>query len=69
MGKNRGKVRNRARDMLCDYYVTNEKYRCENRRRQRKGDRGLRSLTKSEKIYLFIIVAGIVCICIKYFVM
>lgn len=68
MGKNRGKIRNRARDILCDYYVTNEQCRYENRKRQQSETRGLKNLTGSEKIYMFIIAAGLAGICIKYFV-
>lgn len=68
MGKNRGKDRNRARDRLFDYYVTNEQSRLENRRRQQRGDRGLKNLTGSEKFYMLIIVTGLAGICIKYFV-
>ena len=69
MGKNRGQVRNRARDMLCDYYVTNEEARSCNKSRQKQGDRdkGLRNLSRSEKIYMCIILMGLTGIVVKYF--
>ncbi len=70
MGKNRGKVRNRARDMLWDYYMTNEMSRCENSKRQKTGERGRdqRKLRTSERVYLAIIVTGLIGISIKYLV-
>lgn len=67
MGKKGGKVSNRARDMLCDYYMTNEVSRRQNRAGQenRGTEKGSR---RSEMIYIGIIVTGLIGISIKYFV-
>lgn len=63
------KVRNKTKDMLADYYKTNKAYSEENRRRQQEegvSTKGLRNLNSTEKIYIAIIVLGLIGIVVKY---
>ncbi len=73
--KNTGKkrqVRNKARDMIADYYNTNREYDRENRRRQEEEGvktKGLRNLQSNEKVYIAIIILGLIGILIKYVIL
>lgn len=66
------KVRNKTKDMLADYYKTNKAYSEENRRRQQEegvSTKGLRNLNSTEKIYIAIIVLGLIGIVVKYVIL
>ena len=73
--KNTGKkrqVRNKDRDMIADYYNTNREYDRENRRRQEEEGvktKGLRNLQSNEKVYIAIIILGLIGILIKYVIL
>ncbi len=58
--------RNKFRDMLWDYYLTNR----EISRRTEEANKGRDTsrLTKTEKIYLAIIVGGLILIGIRYLI-
>ncbi len=68
MAKKKKKVRNKARDMIGDYYKTNNQYTKENRARQEAEGRpkGGRNLSNTEKTYIVIIVLGLIGIFVKY---
>ena len=67
--KKKRQVRNKTKDMLADYYRTNKAYDEENRRRQKEegvNPKGLRNLNSTEKVYVTIIVLGLIGIFVKY---
>lgn len=69
MAKKERQVRNKARDVIGDYYKTNNQYTKENRARQTEeesGKKGIRNLSYTEKTYIAIIVLGLVGIFVKY---
>ena len=65
MGDKRG-VRNRARDAMWDYYLTNEQSRRENRRRQEDGKEKSKA-ERAEKVYAAVIIIGVIGCGMKYF--
>lgn len=70
--KKKKQVRNKARDMIADYYTTNRDYDRENRRRQEEGGvktKGLKNLRSNEKVYIAIIILGLIGILIKYVIL
>lgn len=70
--KEKKQTRNKARDMIADYYRTNKAYDEENRRRQdEKGVRskGLRNLNTTEKALVAIIVLGLIGIVVRYVIL
>lgn len=70
--KGKKQTRNKARDMIADYYRTNKAYDEENRRRQdEKGVRskGLRNLNTTEKALVAIIVLGLIGIVVRYVIL
>ena len=67
--KEKKQTRNKARDMIADYYRTNKAYDEENRRRQDEEgvrSRGLRNLNTTEKTLVAIIVLGLIGIVVRY---
>ncbi len=67
--KKQKQTRNKARDMIADYYRTNKAYDEENRRRQDEegvGSKGLRNLNTTEKTLVAIIVLGLIGIVVRY---
>ena len=61
--KEKKQTRNKARDMIADYYRTNKAYDEENRRRQDEEgvrSKGLRNLHSTEKGLVAIIVLGLI---------
>lgn len=68
MSKEKRKVRNKARDVFTDYYKSNRQYDEENRRRQAEQEK-TSSWSGTEKLYLAVIIAGIVGIVIKYVIL
>ena len=65
-------TRNKARDMIADYYRTNKAYDEENRRRQDEegvSSRGLRNLNTTEKTLVAIIVLGLIGIVVRYVIL
>ena len=58
------KTRNNFRDMLGDYYLTNRKISKETEEANKGRDTS--RLTKNEKLYLTVIVVGMILIGIKY---
>lgn len=67
--KKQKQMRNKARDMIADYYRTNKAYDEENRRRQDEeggGSKGLRNLNTTEKTLVAIIVLGLIGIVVRY---
>ena len=68
------KVQNRTRDMIADYVITNQhitkeydkQHDEEKARRKETGER--RKLTYNEKLYIGIIVIGLVLIALRYLV-
>lgn len=70
--KEKKQTRNKARDMIADYYRTNKAYDEENRRRQdEEGARskGLRNLNTTEKALVAIIVLGLIGIVVRYVIL
>lgn len=67
MSKGKKKTRNKARDIFTDYYKTNREYDKENRRRQE--EEGKKPWSGTEKLYLAVIVIGIVAIAVKYLIL
>lgn len=70
--KEKKQTRNKARDMITDYYRTNKAYDEENRRRQDEegvSSRGLRNLNTTEKILVAIIVLGLIGIVVRYVIL
>lgn len=65
MSKPKKNVRNKARDMLGDYYFANRQVEKENRERQeaRKG------WSTTEITFLVVIVLGLVALAVKYLVL
>ncbi len=73
-------VRNKGRDMLADYYKTNKQYTAENEEAIRKKEASSeteakadekgkgRPFSANEKLYVIIIVLGLIGIGIRYFV-
>ena len=58
--------------MIADYYNTNREYDRENRRRQEEEGvktKGLRNLQSNEKVYIAIIILGLIGILIKYVIL
>lgn len=71
MAAKKRKVRNRARDVIGDYYKTNTQYARENRERQKeqeKKEKGLKNWSPTEKLYLVVIILGLIGIFIRYVV-
>ena len=67
--KEKKQTRNKARDMIADYYRTNKAYDEENRRRQDEEgvrSKGLRNLNTTEKTLVAIIVLGLIGIVVRY---
>ena len=62
MSPNQKKVRNRARDMVGDYYRSNRYVEQENKERQKYE----KKWSKSEKMLLVIIILGLLGIVVKY---
>lgn len=70
--KKQKQTRNKARDMIADYYRTNKAYDEENRRRQDEegvGSKGLRNLNTTEKTLVAIIVLGLIGIVVRYVIL
>lgn len=70
--KKQKQTRNKARDMIADYYRTNKAYDEENRRRQDKEgvrSKGLRNLNTTEKALVAIIVLGLIGIVVRYVIL
>ena len=70
--KKKKQVRNKTKDMIADYYMTNKAYDEENRRRQKDegvDSKGLKNLNTTEKTCIVIIVLGLIGIVIKYFIL
>ena len=70
--KEKKQTRNKARDMIADYYRTNKAYDEENRRRQDEEgvrSKGLRNLNTTEKALVAIIVLGLIGIVVSYVIL
>ena len=70
--KGKKQTRNKARDMIADYYRTNKAYGEENRRRQDEEgvrSKGLRNLNTTEKTLVAIIVLGLIGIVVRYVIL
>lgn len=70
--KEKKQTRNKARDMIADYYRTNKAYDEENRRRQDEegvSSKGLRNLNTTEKTLVAIIVLGLIGIVVRYVIL
>lgn len=70
--KKKKQTRNKARDMIADYYRTNKAYDEENRRRQDEEgvrSKGLRNLNTTEKALVAIIVLGLIGIVVRYVIL
>lgn len=70
--KEKRQVRNKAKDVLADYYKTNMAYDEENRQRQKEEGvetKGLKNLNTTEKTCVAVIVLGLIGIVIKYFIL
>jgi preprotein translocase subunit Sss1 len=65
MAKKQKSIRNRARDMVGDYYLSNRQVEKENRERQQTR----KEWSTSEKVLLVIIILGVVGLIIKYVVL
>lgn len=65
MAKKHKNIRNRARDMIGDYYLSNRQVEKENSERQQTG----KEWSTSEKILLVMIVIGAIGLIIKYIVL
>ena len=65
------KTRNKFRDMVGDYYMTNREVDKENRRRreeEKKAGEEKKSWVPTEKVLLAVIIIGAIGIVIKYLV-
>ncbi len=58
-------VRNKGRDVIGDYYVTNRRYTKENEERI-KAEGGGKKWSATEKIYITLIAVGLVLLFVKY---
>lgn len=70
--KEKKQTRNKARDMIADYYRINKAYDEENRRRQDEEgvrSKGLRNLNTTEKALVAIIVLGLIGIVVRYVIL
>lgn len=70
--KGKKQTRNKARDMIADYYRTNKAYDEENRRRQDEEgvrNKGLRNLNTTEKTLVAIIALGLIGIVVRYVIL
>ena len=70
--KDKKQTRNKARDMIADYYRTNKAYDEETRRRQDEEgvrSKGLRNLNTTEKTLVAIIVLGLIGIVVRYVIL
>lgn len=65
MAKKQKNIRNRARDMIGDYYLSNRQVEKENSERQQTH----KEWSTSEKVLLVIILIGIIGLIIKYIVL
>lgn len=65
MAKKQKNIRNRARDMIGDYYLSNRQVEKENSERQQTG----KAWSTSEKVLLVMIVIGAIGLFIKYVVL
>lgn len=64
-------IRNKTKDMLSDYYITNKEYTEENKRRQHEETdyAEKKKMSFSEKILIAVIVLGCIGIVIKYIIL
>lgn len=72
MGKKKKQVRNKARDVIGDYYKTNNQYTRENRERQKtegKREKGFKNWSPTEKLYIVVIALGLIGIFVRYVVL
>jgi 1,4-dihydroxy-2-naphthoate octaprenyltransferase len=70
--KKKKQVRNKAKDVIADYYNTNKAYDEENRQRQKEEGvttKGLKNLNTTEKTCVVVIVLGVIGIIIKYIIL
>jgi preprotein translocase subunit Sss1 len=65
MAKKQKNIRNRGRDMIGDYYLSNRQVEKENRERQQTR----KEWSTSEKVLLAIILLGVIGLIIKYVVL
>ena len=65
MPKKEKQVRNHARDMVGDYYLSNRQVEKENRERQQTR----KEWSRSEKALLVVILLGVVALIIKYIIL
>lgn len=65
MSKPKKNVRNKARDMLGDYYLANRQVEKENRERQE----ARKAWSSSEIFLLVIIVLGLIALAVKYLIL
>ena len=65
MSKSKKNVRNKARDMLGDYYLANRQVEKENRERQENR----KAWSTSEIFLLVVIVLGLVALAVKYLIL
>jgi preprotein translocase subunit Sss1 len=65
MAKKQKNIRNHARDMIGDYYLSNRQVEKENRERQQTK----KEWSTSEKVLLIVILLGVVGLVIKYIVL
>ena len=65
MSKSKKNVRNKARDMLGDYYLANRMVEKENRERQENR----KAWSSSEIFLLVVIVLGLVALAVKYLIL
>lgn len=72
MTKKKKNVRNKARDVVADYYKTNTAYARENRQRQSEEEQSTKkgwkwkNLSYTEKTYIVIIALGLIGIFVRY---
>lgn len=71
--KKKRQVRNKARDMIGDYYKSNRMVEEDNRRRQEQEQqpqpKGLKHLNANETVYVVVIVLGLIGIFVKYVIL
>jgi len=69
MAEQKNKTRNKARDMIGDYYMTGREYDKQNRQAYKdKYGEGKQPWSKKEKVYLIISIAAAIAIILRYFV-
>lgn len=73
--KPKKQVRNKGRDVFVDYYKTNREYskeneaRYEEERRRAEASGKRRGWSYTEKLYLGVIIVGLILIAVKYFIL